>query len=90
MRNLLSCTSPGWAKRFFKTWYQWASRSRLEPVKKVAQMIQRRLENVVTYCTHFVTNAVAEGLNRKIMSIKRRAGGFLRTSKRRSTSTAVD
>jgi transposase len=76
LRSLWSYTSPGWAKRFFKTWYQWASRSRLEPVKQVAQMIQRRLENVVTYCTHFVTNAVAEGLNSKIMSLKRRAGGF--------------
>jgi transposase len=76
LRNLWSYTSPGWAKRFFKTWYQWASRSRLEPVKKAARMIQRRLENVITYCTHFVTNAVAEGLNSKIMSIKRRAGGF--------------
>ena len=68
--------SPGWAKRFFGKWYGWASRSRLEPVKKVAKMIQRRLENIVTYCKHFVTNAVAEGLNSKIMSIKRRAGGF--------------
>ena len=76
LRNLWSYTSPGWAKRFFSQWYQWASRSRLEPVKKVARMIQRRLENVITYCTHFITNAVAEGLNSKIMSIKRRAGGF--------------
>jgi transposase len=76
LRNLWSYTSPGWAKRFFGEWYCWASRSRLEPVKKVAAMIQRRLENVVTYCKHFVTNAVAEGLNSKIMSLKRRAGGF--------------
>ena len=76
LRHLWSYTSPAWATRFFKKWYQWASRSRLEPVKKVASMIQRRLENVVTYCKHFVTNAVAEGLNSKIMSIKRRAGGF--------------
>jgi transposase len=76
LRNLWSYTSPGWAKRFFGTWYQWASRSRLEPVKKVASMIKRRLENVITYCRHFVTNAVAEGLNSKIMSLKRRAGGF--------------
>ena len=45
-------------------------------MKKVAAMIKRRLENVITYCTHFITNAVAEGLNSKIMSIKRRAGGF--------------
>jgi transposase len=76
LRNLWSYTSPGWAKRFFGQWYQWASRSRLEPIKKVAAMVQRRLENVITYCTHFITNAVAEGLNSKIMSIKRRAGGF--------------
>ena len=76
LRNLWSYTSPGWAKRHFGQWYQWAIRSRLEPVKKVAAMIKRRLENVITYCTHFVTNAVAEGLNSKIMSIKRRAGGF--------------
>lgn len=76
LANLWSYTSPGWAKRFFGQWYQWAIRSRLEPVKKVAAMIQRRLENVITYCTHFITNAVAEGLNSKIMSIKRRAGGF--------------
>lgn len=76
LRNLWSYTTPGWAKRFFDQWHRWATRSRLEPVKKVAAMIQRRLENVVTYCKHFVTNAVAEGLNSKIMSIKRRAGGF--------------
>jgi transposase len=47
-----------------------------QPPGTVAAMLQRRLENVVTYCKHFVTNAVAEGLNSKIMSIKRRAGGF--------------
>jgi transposase len=76
LRNLWTYATPGWAKRFFKEWHGWATRSRLEPVKKVAAMIQRRLENVTTYCKHFVTNAVAEGLNSKIMSIKRRAGGF--------------
>ena len=42
----------------------------------MAAMIRRRLQNVVTYCKHFVTNAVAEGLKSKIMSLKRRAGGF--------------
>jgi len=30
----------------------------------------------VTYCTHWITNAVAEGINSKIMSIKRRLGGY--------------
>ncbi|MFN9051160.1 MAG: transposase [Planctomyces sp.] len=30
----------------------------------------------VRYCTHKITNAVAEGMNSKIMLIKRHAGGF--------------
>jgi transposase len=31
---------------------------------------------VVSYCTHGITNSVAEGMNSKIMSIKRRVGGY--------------
>ncbi|WP_197231979.1 transposase [Novipirellula artificiosorum] len=30
---------------------------------------------MVSYCTHGITNAFAEGINSKIMSIKRRVGG---------------
>ncbi len=46
------------------------------PLKTVARSIKERLQNVVSYCTHNITNAVAEGMNSKIMSIKRRVGGF--------------
>lgn len=48
----------------------------LEPVKWGPRMIQCRFDNVFSDCTHFITYAVAEGLARKIMPIKRRAGGF--------------
>jgi len=76
LRRLWDYRSIGWARRFFKKWYAWAIRSRLEPVKKVARMLRRRQENVLTYCRHRVTNGVAEGLNSKIMTIKRRACGY--------------
>ncbi len=76
LRNLWSYATPGWAKRFFGRWRSWAVRSRLAPVVAVARMISRKLENVISYCRHPITNAVAEGLNSKIMAIKRRAGGF--------------
>ena len=76
LRDLWHHSSPDKARRFFEGWYSWAIRSRLEPVKDVARMIQKRVENVVNYCRHWITNAVSEGLNSKIMSIKRRAGGF--------------
>jgi transposase len=39
-------------------------------------MIHERLDNVLTYCKPPITNGVAESLNSKIRSIKRRAGGF--------------
>ena len=76
LRHLWSYRTLGWAQKFFKGWYNWAMRSRLQAVMKVARMLQRRLDNVLTYCRHPITNAVAEGLNSKIMAIKRRACGY--------------
>jgi len=66
----------GWARRFFKDWFGWVSRSRLKPMSDVAQMLKRHLENLLTYLKHHITNAVTEGLNSKIQSIKSAARGF--------------
>ena len=66
----------GWARRFFKDWFGWVSRSRLKPMVDVAQMLKRHLENLLTYLKHRITNAVTEGLNSKIQSIKSAARGF--------------
>jgi transposase len=66
----------GWARRFFKDWFSWVSRSRLKPVVEVAQMLKRHLENLLTYLKHHITNAVTEGLNSKIQSLKSAARGF--------------
>ena len=60
--------STGWARRFVKRW--------LAPMRKVGGLIQRHLENILTFCRHRITNGVAEGLNSKIMAIKRRACGY--------------
>jgi transposase len=66
----------GWARRFFKDWFGWVSRSRLKPMSDVAGMLKRHLENLLTYLKHHITNAVTEGLNSKIQSIKSAARGF--------------
>ena len=66
----------GWARRFFKNWFGWVSRSRLKPVVDVAQMLKRHLDNLLTYLKHHITNAVTEGLNSKIQSLKSAARGF--------------
>lgn len=66
----------GWARRFFKDWFGWVSRSRLQPLITVAQMLKRHLDNLLTYLKHRITNAVTEGLNSKIQSLKSAARGF--------------
>jgi transposase len=76
LRTLWTFRQGAAVRRFFRRWYAWAIRSRLDPVKKVARMIQRHLDGVLRYVHHPITNGVAEGLNSKIMSIKRKAGGF--------------
>ena len=76
LRGLWSYRRKGWAELYWKQWYFWATHSRLEPVKKVARMIHNHLENVLTYFDHRITNAVSEGLNSKIQTVKKTPTGI--------------
>ena len=76
LRELWDYQSQTWAGKFFDKWFGWAKRSQLGPVKKVADMIKSRVDNVLSYCRHRITNGVAEGLNSRIMTIKRKCCGF--------------
>ena len=76
LRSLWDYHLRGWAERFWRRWYFWATHSRLAPMIEAARTIQRRLHNVLTYFEHRVTNAVAEALNSKVAAIQKRACGF--------------
>jgi transposase len=76
LRVLWSYFREGWARRFFARWFWRATHSRLEPMRDLAHRLRNHLPNILTYCRLGLTNAVAEGLNSKIMTIKRRACGF--------------
>jgi transposase len=39
--------SRGWARKAWMSWHGWAIRSRLDPVKKVARMVERHLEGIL-------------------------------------------
>jgi transposase len=77
---------PGAAARFFGNWYQWAIRSRLAPIRRVAKTLRDRLPHILNFLHHPITNAVTEAINAKIQWIKYTARGF-RT--RRSFRTAI-
>lgn len=66
----------GSARKFFDQWYWWATHSRLKPISDVAKMLKRHFSNIVTYIKHGITNALIEGFNSKIQSIKANARGY--------------
>jgi transposase len=76
LRVLWTYQHRGWAERHWKSWYFWATHSALPPVVKAARMINRHLANVLTYFAHRITNAVSEGLNSKIQTVKKTPSVF--------------
>lgn len=74
--TLWDYASRGWAERAWKRWLSWALRSRLQPIRAVAQTIRKYLWGIVNAIVHRATNAKTEGMNFKIQQIKRRACGF--------------
>jgi transposase len=75
-REFWCCRDAEEALAFFKRWYSWASRCRLEPIKKVARMLKTHLDHLLTYFTYPISNAMSEGFNSKIQSLKHAARGF--------------
>jgi transposase len=76
LRDLWGYQRKGWAMKYWRHWYFWATHSRLVPVVNVARMIQSHLDNVLTYFDHRITNATSEGLNSKIQTVKKTPMGF--------------
>jgi transposase len=76
LRGLWDCESLAAATSYYNRWYNWATHSRLSPVIKVARMVKSHLPNILTYYTHRITNAVSEGVNSAIQTIKKRAFGY--------------
>ncbi len=64
------------ARSYFERWYHEAFKTGLPEIRKVARMLKKHLENILTYFECYITNAVSEGLNSKIQTIKANARGF--------------
>lgn len=75
-RHFWDYVSPTWASKHFQWWYGWAVRCRLKPIADVAKMLKRHLPELMTYFSHRITNAMSEGFNSRIQSIKSAGKGF--------------
>lgn len=59
-----------------ESWYSWARRSRLEPMKEAAKTIKDHWDGVVQWYDSRINNGILEGLNSLIQSAKSKARGF--------------
>jgi len=66
----------GWARRFLKKWFWWATHSRLEPMRDVAWMLRRHEEDVLNYFDLRIDNGLVEGMNNKAKVVSNRCYGF--------------
>ncbi|MGH9305169.1 MAG: ISL3 family transposase [Acidimicrobiales bacterium] len=76
MRHFWDYCSRGWAQRHFKSWYFWATHSRLKPVIDAARTMKRHEAGLLSFFKHRITNAGAEGLNSRIQAIRVSARGY--------------
>lgn len=67
------------AKTGLKRWISWASRSRLEPFKRLAKTLQTHWDGVVAGMLQARTNAYVEAMNGLLQQAKRAARGFRNT-----------
>ncbi|MEI6578866.1 MAG: ISL3 family transposase [Eubacteriales bacterium] len=74
--EMYRCDNINDAEMVFKKLFSWLRRSRLDPMKEVANTLKTHKESILSYFRYRVTNAIAEGINSLIQSAKRRARGF--------------
>lgn len=75
-RQFWSYQHRGWAEKFLKKWFWWATHSRLKPIRDFAWILRRHEENILSYFIEPIHNATVEGLNNKAKVISHRAYGF--------------
>ena len=63
----------------FKAWATWIRNSGWARVTKVADMIESRPDDVISYCKHPITSGLLEGMNSIIMAIQRAGRGYRHT-----------
>ena len=76
LRRFWDYRRTAWATGHLRQWLWRASHSRLEPFKKLAQMLRTHLDGVLAWTRIRVTNGALEGMNNKVKVISHRAYGY--------------
>jgi transposase len=75
-QDLFACDSVADAEPLLKSWYFWATHSRIAPVIKAAKTIKEHWAGVLRWFVSRISNGVLEAINSLIQSAKAKARGF--------------
>ena len=76
LREFWECPDRETGREHLREWLGRALRSALDPVRRVARMCKRHIENLLTFFAHRSTNASAEAVNSRIQSLINQACGY--------------
>lgn len=79
LRRFWEFSDPKLASDHLKHWLTWVKRSRIRPMVHLAKTLAEKVRNILSYTLHPITSGVAEGINSKVQSVKRKAAGFRNT-----------
>lgn len=67
------------SEMYFDEWYNWAIRSQLEPMIKLAKSLKRHKDGILRWFVTKMTNGLLEGINGLVQASKRKARGYRTT-----------
>lgn len=75
-RKLWDYRRKGWAAKYLKRWFWWATHSRIKPLRDFAWMLRRHEEGILAYFDLRINNASVEAMNNNAKAISHRARGY--------------
>lgn len=79
-RKLWTYKRKGWAQRFLRKWFWWATHSRIKEMRKFAWLVRKHEEGILGWFDAPINNGAVEAMNNNAKSISHRARGY-RTEK---------
>ncbi len=80
LREILNRKQINVVREMLRQWCTNVMRSKVEPMKALAQMIRNHLEGIVAWARTRMTNGFLEALNGLFQAAKRKARGYRRLS----------
>lgn len=75
-RELWTYKKRGWAARYLRKWFWWATHSRIKPLRDFARLMRRHQDGILAYFILRIDNGATEAMNNNAKQISHRAHGF--------------